>query len=163
MSEDVAAARKGEHPVAHRARVLGEGAEAWQRLRALLEGHADQENLHDPAGTPWSSRDIYAHFARYQSSNLAQLQRILASGDPAPPRGEDENIVNERWAAEDRALTLEQARDWCDATTFALYDLCLAIPAETWERWGRHYGDDILAPHYLSHIRYIETGGQESG
>lgn len=163
MPEDIAAAREGEHPVTHRARVLREGADAWQRLRALLEQHSDRENLHDPAGTPWSSREVYAHFARYQSSNIAQLHRILAGQDPVPPSGEDENVINERWAAEDRALTLEKAQEWCDATTRELHALCMSLPAEVWARRGRYQGDDILAPHYLSHIRFIETGGRESG
>lgn len=160
---DIAAAREGEHPVAHRHRVLAEGAEAWTRLRALLEEHADRDNLHDPAGTPWSSREIYAHFARYQSSNIRHMQRLLASGDLWPSSGEDENVINERWAAEDRALTLEEARAWCEATTEQARAVAMSLPPEVWAEWGRWVADDVLAPHYLSHIRYIETGGREGG
>jgi hypothetical protein len=162
-STDPAAARKGEHPVAHRQRVLADGAEAWERLRTLLEEHADRYNLHDPAGTPWSSREIYAHFARYQSSNIRHMQRLLATGELWPSTGEDENAINERWAAEDRALTLDQARAWCDATTAQARAVAMSLPPEVWSEFGRWVADDILAPHYLSHIRYIETGGREGG
>ena len=163
VTDDIAAAIEGEHPVAHRQRVLADGAEAWTRLRALLEEHADRDTLHDPEGTPWSSREIYAHFARYQSSNIRHIQRLLALGELWPSRGEAENVTNERWAAEDRALTHEQARDWCDATTREEAALCLTMPPELWAEYGRWAADDILAPHYLSHIHYIETGGREGG
>ena len=163
---DIAAAREGEHPVAHRHRVLAEGAEAWARLQALLEEHADRENLHDPSGTPWSSREIYAHFARYQSSNIRHMHCLLASGELWTSNGEggdDENVINERWAAEDRALTLEEARAWCEATTEQARAVAMSLPPEVWAQWGRWVADDVLAPHYLSHIRYIETGGREGG
>lgn len=158
---DPAAARPGEHPVAHRLRALREGAAAWERLHALLDEGADRPNLHRPDGTPWSSREVYAHFARYQSSNAAQLHRLLAGVQPLPPSGVDENEQNERWAAEDRALTLEEARAWCDATTRLVSALAMSMPPELWARYGRWYADDVLAPHYESHIRYIESGGRE--
>jgi len=146
-----------EHPVAERARLLAEGAEVWERLRARLDADAHRGSLHESDSPAWTSREVYAHFARYQSHSLENLHRRLASNDPLPSDGLDDDARNERWAESDRALTLEQARDWCLATTEALRGAVLALTPERWAEFGTLVADDVLAPHYQAHLEYIEA------
>ncbi|MEZ4504084.1 MAG: hypothetical protein R3C39_15785 [Dehalococcoidia bacterium] len=151
-----------EHPVAERARLLAEGTEAWARLRARLDADAERGSLHDPDSPAWSSREVYAHFARYQSHSLENLHRRLAGNDPLPSDGLDDDTRNERWAEADRALTVEEARDWCLATTEALRLAALALTPERWAEFGTSVADDVLSPHYLAHLEYIERADADS-
>ena len=152
-----------EHPVAERERLLREGEAAWTRLVALLDRQQESSSVHAEGGMPWTSADVYAHFARYQSQNVQQLHRVLAGLEPVPPDGLDDDTRNERWAAADRALTFEQAREWCHATTRTLRELLLSLPPELWTLYGDYHGQDVFAPHYEAHIRYIESSGSEGG
>jgi hypothetical protein len=145
-----------EHPVAERARLLAEGAEAWARLRARLDADAERGSLHDPDSPAWTSREVYAHFARYQSHSLENLHRRVAGNEPLPSDGLDDDTRNERWAETDRGLTLEEARDWCLATTEALRQAAFALTPERWAEFGTWVADDVLPTHYLAHLEYIE-------
>ena len=151
-----------EHPVAERARLLAEGVEAWARLRARLDADADRGSLHDPGSPAWTSREVYAHFARYQSHSLENLHRRLAGQEPLPRDGLDDDPRNERWAAIDRALTLDEAREWCLATTEALRRAALALTPERWAEFGTRYADDVLAAHYVAHLEYIDRASAGS-
>jgi hypothetical protein len=105
---------------------------------------------------------VYAHFARYQSQSLESLHRRLGGNEPLPADGLDDDTRNERWAEADRALTLEEARDWCLATTAALQQAVLALTPERWAEFGVGVADDVLSTHYLAHLAYIERGDAES-
>jgi hypothetical protein len=147
-----------ERPAAQRERMLREGAEAWARLRALLDAARDRERVHAGGEAAWRAGDVYAHFARYQSLAIDQVARALAGREPLPPDGLDDDTRNERWAAEDRALTFQEARTWCLTMTAALRAQLLRLTPRQWADFGARYAEDVLAPHYEAHIRYIETG-----
>jgi hypothetical protein len=151
-----------EHPVAERARLLAEGAEVWAELRARLDADVGRGSLHEPGSPAWTSREVYSHFARYQSRSLENLHRRLAGNEPLPSDGLDDDTRNERWAAVDSELTLEEARGWCLATTAALRQAALALTPERWAEFGTWYADDVLAPHYRAHLEYIESAGPGS-
>jgi hypothetical protein len=148
-----------EHPIAERERTITEGATSWARLDALLMQQAARARLHAEGASDWNSRDVYAHFARWTGNTVVQLRRKMAGIDwlPAIPGSDDE--INERWAAEDRALTLDQARSWCLQTRTTLVDLMLALTPEEWTRFGGRCTPDIAGEHYQSHIDFIERGG----
>ncbi len=147
------------HPITERAGLLTEGAQVWDQLDALLRQHATTPNLHAEGAAEWSSRDVYAHLARWIGRTVEQVQRKSAGVDWLPPLTGTDDEINERWAAEDRALTLKQAREWCIATTETLRRLIEDLSVDQWNRFGRRCMEDIDGGHYRAHIEFIEGAG----
>lgn len=135
--------------------MLAEGDALWARLDALLLERASRPRLHTEGETDWNSRDVYAHFARWIGLTIEQVQRKSAGLDwlPALPGTDDE--INERWAAEDRALSQDEARAWCLEATATLRRLIGELSADQWTRFGHRCMSDIGGEHYRGHIDYI--------
>ena len=58
------------------AAMLREDRDEWEALVAVLEAHPE-ESLHDAGSPSWSSRDVYAHLARWIERSTAQLEARL--------------------------------------------------------------------------------------
>ncbi len=133
--------------------MLREDRVEWEALVAVLEAHPD-ENLHGPGSPPWTSRDVYAHLARWIEHSTAHLEARLAGRTLPPLEGADDEI-NARWQLEDSRLTLDEARERARS---AFERRLLAIEAVPTDRW-----DDGLvaiaradgAEHYRGHRSYM--------
>jgi hypothetical protein len=145
-----------EHPVAERERMLREGAELFAQLQHLLDARSDESSLHADGASAWTSRDVYAHFARWTGFTIEQVQRKSAGIDWLPPIPGTDDEINERWAAEDRALTTAQAKAWCVESAEHLRLLMRGLSADQWSRFGRKCMEDIGGGHYRAHIEFIE-------
>ena len=80
----------------------------WEALVAALEAYPDV-SLHDPASPTWTSRDVYAHLARWMAVSTSHLESEMAGRLHQQIEGSDDEI-NARWQTEDSALSLDDAR-----------------------------------------------------
>lgn len=139
-------------PLAERDRMLREGDALWQRLRAQLEARIDY-----PIGADgWTGKDVYAHFARWQQNTIEAVNKLLAGERPAQP-DEDEDTLNNRWASEDRTLSVEQARTRCIETRDELRGLLAGLDAQQWQRWGKLCSPDVNGEHYQHHLQAADS------
>jgi len=140
-------------PAGDRATMLRRGDELWERLAAAIDASMDR-----PLGpsTAWTGHDVYAHFARWQAHAANDVRQLLAGAQRAPvPGNEDE--INERWAAEDRALSHDEVRGRCIETRTELRRLLEGLTAEQWKRFGRTCSIDISGEHYEHHLAAIAS------
>jgi hypothetical protein len=125
----------------------------WNALVCLLEKHPE-ENLHDPASPPWTSRDVYAHLARWLGHSNACIEACCAGRElpqlEAPPLE-----MNTRWQREDSRMGLDEARQRAQDAFCRRMGIIEAIPLSKWDdnlkRMARYDG----AWHYAKHINYI--------
>jgi hypothetical protein len=135
--------------------MLRDDRAAWDELVAILEAHP-REVLHDPASVwRWTSRDVYAHLARWLTRSMDELEVALAGGPPLPPLQGTEDEINMRWQREDSGLSLDEARERAQAAFGRRLRLVQSVPGEAWnaalERIARYDG----AEHYRAHRGYI--------
>jgi hypothetical protein len=130
------------------------GDMAWEELKESLDRGSS-------ASSPgWDSRDVYAHFARWHQLSMEHIRLKLAN-EPIPPPEADEDTLNDRWAAQDTALSLAEARDRCLQTRAEFRELAFRLTWEQWDAWGEWYCDDILGEHYRHHLQaFRERSGE---
>jgi hypothetical protein len=132
--------------------MLREDRAEWDALLALLEAHPEG-SLHASGSPSWTSRDIYAHLARWIEHSTATLEARLAGRTLPPLEGTDDEI-NARWQQEDSGLTLGQARQRAQAAFERRLRAIQAVPADRWdgeiERIARADGSE----HYRGHRSY---------
>ncbi len=134
--------------------MLREDRAAWDELVAVLDAHP-REVLHDPASSwQWTSRDVYAHLARWLTRSMDELEAMLGGAPLAPLTGSDDEI-NARWQREDSGLSLGEARARAQAAFDRRVRLIESVPDGAWnaalERIARYDG----AEHYRAHRSYI--------
>jgi hypothetical protein len=125
----------------------------WNALVCLLEKHPE-ESLHDPASPRWTSRDVYAHFARWLEHSNACITAYGAGKAPPELPGTVEEM-NGRWQKEDAAVKLADARTKAMAAFARRIGIIEAIPLD---KWGGELGKLVnydVATHYAMHINYI--------
>jgi hypothetical protein len=134
--------------------VLKHGDELWDELRTALDAH-----LLEPlsVATDWSGRDVYAHFARWQTLTIAGLRDVIA-GQPPPEPEEDENVLNDRWRVEDRALDADVVRERCLSSRTELRTLLMGLSDKQWRRFGHLFAADISGEHYEHHLSAVRSG-----
>jgi hypothetical protein len=125
----------------------------WNALACLLEKHPG-ESLHEPASPQWTSRDVYAHFARWLNHSNACIEAYCA-GREQPPLEASPEEMNTLWQQADSHMSLDEARTKA-GVAFTSRMVCIeSIPLEKWdgelERIVRYDG----AAHYAMHINYI--------
>jgi hypothetical protein len=127
---------------------LTRGDRLWDELRGALDAH-----LHEPIGpsTNWTGREVYAHFARWQERTVAGLRAVL-EGRPPRAEHEDEDVLNDRWRIEDRALDATVARDRCLASRAELRGMLIALTDRQWAAFGHLFAPDIDGQHYEHHL-----------
>jgi hypothetical protein len=138
--------------------MLRDDRAAWSELVAVLEAHPG-EVLHDPASPwAWTSRDVYAHLARWLTRSMDELEALLAGRPALPPLEGSEDEINRRWQQEDSGLSLEEARAKAQAAFDRRLRLIESVPEGRWdadlERTARYDG----AEHYRAHRGYIVVG-----
>ncbi len=134
--------------------MLRDDRAAWDELVAILEGRP-REVLHDPASPwRWTSRDVYAHLARWLTRSMDELEAALA-GARLPPLEGTEDEINRRWQREDSSLGLEEARARAQQAFDRRVRLVESVPDDRWdaalERIARYDG----AEHYRAHRSFI--------
>jgi hypothetical protein len=131
----------------------------WNALVCLLEKHPE-ESLHGPASPRWTSRDVYAHLARWLNHNNACIEAYCA-GTELPQHLKAPEEMNDIWQQEDSVLTLADARTKAMAAFARRMGIIEAIPLDKWDgELGKLVSYDG-ATHYAMHINYItvKNGG----
>ena len=124
----------------------------WNELACLLEKHPDV-NLHDK-GLPWTSRDVYAHFARWFNRSNAHIEAHCA-GNKLPELPDLPEKMNDIWQKEDSKLTLAQARTKAGVAFTSRMVAIESIPLDKWDSEMHHLVSVDGATHYAMHINYI--------
>ncbi len=136
---------------------MGEGDAAWAALCAVLDAADPDVPLHDPDSPEWTSRDVYTHFWRMHSGSARAIRFELEHDERYQWSGLDENELNERNVAEDRALSLDEARRRAVEARADYRTLMAGLSDEAFESIGRRHGDDLFGGHYRGHLDYIEA------
>lgn len=139
--------------------LMAEGDADWAALCAALDRADPGTPLHDPEAPEWTSRDVYTHFWRMHSGSARAIRFELEHDERYQWSGLDEDELNERNVAEDRALSLDDARQRAIDARADYRGLVAALSNEAFEAIGRRHGDDLLGGHYRGHLGYIEGGG----
>jgi len=137
--------------------MLLEDRAEWDALVALLEAGAGRGSVHADSAPSWTSRDVYAHLARWIAHSTADLEGWLEGRPIATLDGSDDEI-NARWQAEDSALDLAAARERAHTAFDRRVRTIEAVPAERW-------GDEVLesiaradgVEHYRAHREYLSS------
>ena len=125
----------------------------WDELTCLLEKHPD-ENLHAPGSPPWTSRDVYAHFARWLNRSSMHIEAYCA-GKELPQFSKSPEEMNDIWQKEDSALTLAQARTKAGVALANRLAAVESIPPDKWDAEMLKLVNFDGASHYAKHINYI--------
>jgi hypothetical protein len=142
------------------AAMLAEDRAEWEALAAVLDAHPEGA-LHDPESPDWTSRDVYAHLARWIEHSTNALESWVATRTLPPPsdamKGNDDEI-NARWQAEDSNLSLKDARARAYAQFERRIKVIESVPADRWDQIAEATAKADDAKHYRNHRRYIEEG-----
>ncbi|MEX1023306.1 MAG: hypothetical protein WD058_09175, partial [Dehalococcoidia bacterium] len=133
-----------------------EAAEAcWARHAQVLEWERDAR-IRGPQD-PFTAAMEFAHQWRWLDYALAAA-RADAEGGAAPPLLDDMDAQNEAWAAEDAALTFEDARDRCEAARSAYIAYVGERTAASPDEALLTAAYDNLVDHFDVHFAYIVAG-----
>jgi hypothetical protein len=141
----------------NRDELMREGDAAWTELCAVLDTADPETPLHDPEAPEWTSRDVYTHFVRMHEGSARAIRHELESGERYQWPEIDEDELNERRVAEDRAMSLDQARRRAIDSRAEYRALVAGLTDEQFDEIGRRHGDDLLGGHYRGHLGYIEV------
>ncbi len=131
------------------AAMLREDRAEWEALVAVLEAHPE-ESLHGTGSPTWTSRDVYAHLARWISWSVDALETRLASDAPAQIEGTDDEI-NARWQQEDSGLSLAEARERAQHAFERRIQAIEDLPSDRWDEVLEAIAHADDAKHYASH------------
>ena len=125
----------------------------WQALVAVLEAHPEG-SLHEPNSPPWTSRDVYAHLARWMELSTSQLEASL-DGHTIPRIEGTDDEINTRWQQEDNGLSLDGARTRAQTEFERRLRVIEGVSADRWDDKTSALGHADGAGHYASHRGYI--------
>jgi len=121
----------------------------WNLLVAILDAHPD-EVLHKPESPPWTSRDIYAHLARWLNHSNKDMETYCAGGSDSPPI-DNADEINYWWQQEDSELSLAEARERAFEAFEKRLQIIASIQPDQWdkelERIARYDGSEHLSAH----------------
>src|SRR5688572_3908786 len=121
---------QGREPFATRQELVVAADAAWDRFNGILDAQPERE-LHG-RGSNWTAREEYAHHARWLDRSLASIRSRVEG--ISPPPDEHEDVLNERWQAEDRALSLDEAKVRGESARSAILDYVRVLPEERLDR-----------------------------
>jgi hypothetical protein len=138
------------------AAMLDQDRAEWDALVAVLEAHPVGP-VHRGDVVAWTSRDMYAHLARWMERSTADIEARLAGRVLAELVGTDDEI-NANWQREDAAMSLTEARERAHAVFDRRVAVIESVPEERWS-------DAVLAAmaradgggHFRDHRGYIAT------
>ena len=125
----------------------------WEALVASLESRPD-DSLHDAGSPRWTSRDVYAHLARWIEHSTAHLEARLA-GRAFPPMDGTDDEINARWQRAGSRLGLEEARHWAERAFERRLRAIDGVPAARWDAELETIARADGAEHYAGHRRCI--------
>lgn len=131
------------------AAMLREDRAEWEALVAVLEAHPE-ESLHGAGSPMWTSRDVYAHLARWIHWSVDALEARLAGRAPARNDGTDDEI-NARWQQEDSGLSLGEARERAQRAFDRRIQAIGDVPSDRWDEGLEAIAHADDAKHYASH------------
>lgn len=135
------------------AAMLHEDHAEWEDLVAALEAHP-VESLHQADAPPRTSRDVYAHLARWMERSTDDLEAWLAGRPPVVLEGTDDEI-NARWHAEDSRLSLDEARKRAQQAFERRIRAIEAVPPNRWDVALEAIARADGGEHYANHRRYV--------
>ena len=133
----------------------GDRAE-WAALAAVLDAHPDVA-LHDAESPSWTSRDVYAHFARWIEHSTGQLEAYLQGRKLSELEGADDEI-NARWQQEDERLILDKARAWANEAVEQRIQAIARVPVDRWDDALEQIARADGAEHIRGHRSYMASG-----
>jgi hypothetical protein len=131
------------------AEMAREDRDEWAALVAALDAQSGSL-LHDTASPAWTSRDVYAHLARWIEETTAALSEQLAGRTRPPIPGTDDEI-NARWQLEDSRLRLADARTWAHQAFERRLATIEAVPRDRWDESLKRIARGDGAAHYRAH------------
>jgi 2-(1,2-epoxy-1,2-dihydrophenyl)acetyl-CoA isomerase len=93
-----------------RTALMAEGDATWAERCVILDVAEPGVPVHDPDSPEWTSRDVYTRFIRMHAVSARAIRFELETGEHYQWSGLDENELNERNVAEDRAIDVDEAR-----------------------------------------------------
>jgi len=137
-------------------RRLERDREAWGEFVAVLDAQPGVP-LHDPESATWTSLEVFGHFARWTEHEVATFE-AERDGRVRPVIDEVDDVVNERWAAEDRASDLETVRARALRAFARRAELIVSTPAEAWTEAMRARIAAEGYDHISVHRQYLVAG-----
>jgi hypothetical protein len=127
----------------------------WESLTAILDAHPE-ESLHGSNSPPWTSRDIYAHLARWMSYSNQNMEAYCDRKTSSPLVKNFEEL-NARWQQEDSWMTLMEARNAAHEAFNRRLKILRTIPPDRWDREIDRIAHYDGAEHFAAHRRYIRV------
>jgi len=134
--------------------ILRESRLAWEAL--------DRELQSKGAGLVqgnWTGAAVYGHLGRWLAMATAGLCHHLDEAE-APKAVGDEDAANDRWAAEDAALPVAEARERCARAFEALHSLLAELDPDRWDETVLQVAEDDGWNHLRVHFHAI--GGRDA-
>ena len=131
------------------AAMLRDDRTEWEALVAVLEAYAG-ESLHDASSPLWTSRDVYAHLARWLGHSTEELDARLGGRTLTRLEGTDDEI-NARWQREDSRLSLGEARERGRMAFERRLRAIKGVPAGRWDEGLEKIARADGSEHYASH------------
>ncbi len=135
--------------------MLREDRAEWEALTAVLDAHTER-SLHDPSSPLWTSRDVYAHLARWIERSTSEIEARL-EGRALPPREGTDDEINARWQQEDSGLSLGEARERAQQAFERRLRAIEGVPTDRWGEMLQAIARADGAEHYAGHRSYISV------
>ncbi len=127
----------------------------WELLTTILDNHPDK-NLHSPGSIPWTSRDIYAHLARWFGHSNQLIEEYLDTGSiTSPLNAETIEELNTRWQKEDSSMTLQEAKEKAYDMFKERLVILRSIPVDQWDSELDEIARQDGYLHFAIHRSYI--------
>lgn len=150
-------------PAETREELLRKMRESRAGLEASLRDITDEEMLQPGMTGRWSGKETLAHIARWDDATADMLLGYLRDGVKRGSEYADYEAWNARWEAEDRDITLAEARSRFAGAHATLLGTLERIPPDRWDdevaRWTRITGVE----HYQEHTDVIRAWRREHG
>lgn len=106
--------------------------EEWERLSFVLDARPTGP-LHEKGQPEWTSRDVYAHLARWMDLSTDGIEAWLAGRMPPVEEGTDD-AVNLRFQQRDSSLTFDEARRKAQTAFRRRIEAIISIPIDRWDQ-----------------------------
>jgi hypothetical protein len=125
----------------------------WELLTSELDAHP-LVSLHDSPSPVWTSRDVYAHLARWMthSNNNIEAYQVGRSLTLLEGAGDE---INARWQKEDSKMSLEEARSKAFKAFERRLHLVRSVPEKRWDEELEKIVCRDGYEHYIAHRSYI--------
>lgn len=142
--------------------------QAVEALLGLAEGIPSERLYAAPGGDDWSLMQVLAHVTEFLPYWASQAREVAARTRDNQPFGRTHDDPDRIKAVEDQArASLATMRDMLNTSLATCTALLEAIPADGWQRTGRHarrgemsvaqFVDDFLVSHLDEHLAQAEA------